>query len=104
MPKTTPRLAESIKDRFTVMTKRRMSNIMAQSNGMHQIFIKTEFFGDGPTHRCHMIHMFNASTDVVIVRREEHLCFVFQSPISKAMQDSPIVTFEWGPDIFRAII
>ena len=76
------------KETFPIMTEWRMADIMAQSNGLRQIFIESQKAGDGPGNFADQLHMQHPMGDMIILDKIENLGFVDVSGIGHRMKNS----------------
>jgi hypothetical protein len=65
---------------------------MAQSNGLRQFDIESQVSADCGRYRGNMQDMLNTSTDMIVLRSGENLCFPFEPSERKRMNDSSLIT------------
>jgi iron-sulfur cluster assembly accessory protein len=86
-----------VKGALACMTKGRVAQIMGQCQGFGEIFIHTENTRDGPGNLRHFKCVGEAGSKVVTLVIDKHLCFVFQPPKRRGMDDAVPVPCKGRP-------
>jgi len=79
--------AEFGKKHLALMSERRVTNIMAQRDGLNQILIKSQIAANGAAYLGNKLHMQNPVCDMIIAHQIENLSFVNIAHIGQGMQD-----------------
>ena len=94
-----------IQSLFSGVTKRCMSQIMAQRNGLHQILIQSESLGNGTGNLRNLQCMSETVSVMISLRRQKNLSLILQSakrltvknPVSVPLKYSAHITFFFRP-------
>ena len=86
MPETC-RLAKLGKEPFSIVTKRRVTEVMPQGDGLNQVLVESEETADGPRDFGDQLYMKHPVGDMVIFDQVENLCFVNVSGVGKGVKD-----------------
>ncbi|MPN51568.1 hypothetical protein SDC9_199216 [bioreactor metagenome] len=77
---------------------------MADGDGSCQLYVKPHVLTDGGRHRFHVVYMLDPSADVVILRREEHLGFMLETPVGCTVEDPRKVSPKGCADIALLLV
>lgn len=76
------------KNVLTLMSKRRMTDIVPQGNGLNQILIEPEKAANGPGNARNHLHMQHPVGDMVVVHQGEDLSFIDIAGVGFGMEDT----------------
>ena len=94
-----------IKSFFSSMTKRRVSQVMSQRNGLHQILIQSESLGNSTGDLRNLQCVSETVSVMISLRRQKNLSLILQSakrltvknPVSVPLKYSAHITFFFRP-------
>ena len=89
---------------LSCMAEGRMSKIMPQSDGFHQILVQPERLCDGSGVLRNFQRMRQSRAVMVALRRQEHLGLILQSAECLAVQNSVPVPLKDRPDVTGLLI
>ena len=75
-------------DAFAFMTKRRMTDVMAERDRLDQILVEPEKAADGSSNTRDNLHMQDPVRDMIVVNQRENLGFIDITGISLGMEDA----------------
>ena len=101
----TTRLAETVEDLFTVVSERRMAQIMGQGSGLGDVGVAAQGPGQIAGDLGDLKGVGQSVADEVVALRADDLGLGRQSPGPRSVYDAGPITFERGPfwrvDTFR---
>ena len=86
-------------DALAMVPERGVAQVVAEGDGLGQVFVERERLGDGPRDLRHLEGVRQAGPVVVAGGREEHLRLVLEASEGLRMQDAITVALERRPDI-----
>ena len=94
-------LAEGVQHRFAAVSEGRVAEVVAHRDGLGQLGVQPHEAGDGAAYRNHMVDMFDARADAVVVRMEKDLRLRFEAGVGERVQDAAGVAVEFAADFVR---
>ena len=96
-------VAQLRKAALAIVAKRRVADVMRQSDCLSQILIETEASRNSSSGRGDESNMIHSRADVIVLGKVEDLCFVPQSPKGLRVDDSVNVPLKFRSEIIRVL-
>ncbi len=88
---------------FAGMTKRRMTQVVSETNSLDQVLVGAQGASNGAADLRHLQRMCQACAEVIAFIGDENLRLIFQAAEGRGMDDSVAVALE-GCAVFRFVV
>lgn len=96
-------LDDASKDPLPQMAEGSVPQIVTQSDGPRKVGIQGKSPADGGRYGRNMHHVFDAGTDMIVLRRKKYLGFMLQPTKRIGMDDSGGIPKVYSPKIHRIL-
>ena len=84
---------------FAQVAEGRMAQVVAVGDGADELRVQAQVTADSRAHGIDVVHMLDARTDMVVLRRKEDLSLAFQSAVGRTMEDTRKIAAEFRAEI-----